>query len=669
MSKNKQILIICIFLTTATLIAFWQVNHGDFNIYDDIAYVTGNSYIRNGITIEGIGWAFTTSHAANWHPLTWLSHMLDVEFFGLQPRWHHLTNLLFHITNTLLLFLVFYRMTKELWHSAFVAALFALHPLHVESVAWIAERKDVLSAFFWILTIGAYVYYVECPVLRRYLTVLILFGLGLMTKPMLVTLPFVLLLLDYWPLKRFDQKKSAQENQAESGTPVSWDKLKGNPEEKHTEVMKAGEAANSEYKLAFIHTLLWEKIPFFALTALSSTITYVAQQKWGAVSSFEAMSLSVRIENAFVSYIIYIGKMVWPNNLAVIYPHPGLWPLWQVIGAAFLLITVSLLVILAARKFPYLTIGWLWYLGTLVPVIGIVQVGSQARADRYTYIPLIGLFIMAVWGIPELLKKWRYLKEALFAASALTISFFFIVTWIQVGYWQNSIILFEHTLKVTDNNAIAHNARGTAYGIYGNYNLAIGDFNRAIEINPKYAGGYCSRGKAYAALGNYRHAIEDYDRAIEINPKYSETYYNRGIAYSRLGNNKQAIDDFDRAIEINPKYAEAYCNRGAACGIYGNYNVAIGDLDRAIEIDPKYAEAYCNRGAVYGRLGNHNLAIRDFDKAIEINPKYAEAYNNRGIAYYSLGMSRQALEDRKTAAGLGNKIAQNFFWKQSINWQ
>jgi tetratricopeptide (TPR) repeat protein len=662
MSKNKQILLICIFLTTATSIAFWQVNHGDFSVYDDIAYVTDNSYIRDGITIEGIRWAFTTSHVANWHPLTWLSHMLDVEFFGLEPQWHHLTNLLFHIANTLLLFLVFYRMTKELWHSAFVAALFALHPLHVESVAWIAERKDVLSAFFWILTIGAYVYYVECPALKRYLAVLILFGLGLMTKPMLVTLPFVLLLLDYWPLKRFDKKKSAQENQAESGTPVFWDKLKGDPEEKHTVEMK------SEYQSSLIRPLLWEKIPFFTLTVLSSTITYLAQQKEGAMASFEAISLSARIANAFVSYIIYIGKMVWPNNLAVIYPHPVLWPLWQVIGAVLLLITVSILVIWAARKFPYLTIGWLWYVGTLVPVIGIVQVGSQARADRYTYIPLIGLFIMVAWGIPELLKKWRYRKEALFASSALTVSCLFIVTWIQVGYWQDSIILFEHTLKVTDNNCIAHVSRGSAYGRIGNYTQAIGDFDKAIEINPKYAEAYCIRGKAYAALGNHRQAIEDYDRAIKIKPEYAEAYYNRGITYNRLGDYKQAIGDLDRTIEIDPKYAEAYCNRGAAYGIHGNYKHAIQDLNRAIEIKPKYAEAYCNRGAVYGRLSNPTLAIRDFDKAIEINPKYAEAYNNRAIAYYSLGNKGQAIEDRKTAAGLGNKIAQNFFTKQGINW-
>jgi len=655
MSKNKQILMICIFLMAATLIAFWQVSYGDFNIYDDGAYITENSHIRNGIMVEGIGWAFTTSHVANWHPLTWLSHMLDVEFFGLEPRWHHLINLLFHIVNTLLLFLVFYRMTKALLHSAFVAALFALHPLHVESVAWIAERKDVLSSFFWIITIGAYIHYVECPILRRYLVVVILFGLGLMAKPMLVTLPFVLLLLDYWPLKRFDQKKSAEENQVESGTPLSWDKLKGNLKEKPAREMKLGETTNSEYQSALIRPLLWEKIPFFILAALSSIVTYFAQQKGGAMTSFEVLPLSVRIANAFVSYIIYIGKTVWPNNLAVIYPHPVHWPLWQVMGAVFLLFTISLLVILTARKLPYLTIGWLWYLGTLVPVIGIVQVGSQARADRYTYIPLIGLFIMAAWGIPELLKKWRYRKEALFASSALTVSCLFIVTWIQVGYWQNSIILFEHALKVTDNNFIAQVSRGIAYGKIGNYKQAIEDFDRALEVNPKCAGAYCNRGKAYAALGNYRQAIEDYDRAVKINPKYTEAYYKRGISYSRLGNYKQAINDFDMAIGIDPQYAEVYFDRGAALCIYSNYSLALRDFNRAIEINPKYAEAYCNRGAVYGFLGNPNLAIKDFDKAIEINPKYAEAYNNRGIAHHSLGMDRQAIEDRRIAATLSKK--------------
>lgn len=296
MPKNK-IPLICIFLVVATLMAFWQVNNCDFSNADDAPYVTQNNHIQNGITMDSLRWAFTAHHAANWHPLTWISHMLDVQLFGLNPRWHHLTNLIFHIANTLLLFFVLHRMTKVLWQSAFVAALFALHPLHVESVAWVAERKDVLSTFFWMLTMGAYCYYVERPGLRRYLPVLLFFALGLMAKPMLVTLPFVLLLLDYWPLRRLKPRKSDQEIQ--------------------------------------IKPLLWEKIPLFALTTLSSVVTYIAQQKGGAVVSIEAFPLSVRMENAFISYVAYIGKMIWPNNLAVFYPYQRLWISWQVLGAIF----------------------------------------------------------------------------------------------------------------------------------------------------------------------------------------------------------------------------------------------------------------------------------------------------------------------------------------------
>jgi len=362
MSKKKQILLVCIFLTAATFIAFWQVNHCDFIHYDDDGYVVKNSYIQDGITVEGIRWAFTTDYLANWHPLTWVSHMLDVQLFGLEPRGHHLTNLLFHIANTLLLFLVFHRMTKTLWQSAFVAALFALHPLHVESVAWVAERKDVLSTFFWMLTMGAYVYYVERPALQRYLLVLLFFVLGLMAKPMLVTLPFGLLLLDFWPLKRLEQKKSARKESTEVNKLGPGNKRKRKSKEKHLVkgAAKAEESADHKYRWALFYPLLWEKIPLFFLAALSGIVTYIAQQEGGAVLTLEAFPLSDRIANAFVSYILYMGKMFWPGNLAVFYPHPGLWPHWQVIGAVLLLVAVTWIVVWTAKRYPYLITGWFW---------------------------------------------------------------------------------------------------------------------------------------------------------------------------------------------------------------------------------------------------------------------------------------------------------------------
>jgi hypothetical protein len=393
LGKEKQIPAIYLLLTVITLIAFWQLNQSDFINFDDPEYVTENVYIQHGITMEAMRWAFTTGYVANWHPLTWMSHMLDVQLFGLRPRWHHLTNLLFHIANTLLLFFVLHRMTKAVWKSAFVAALFALHPLHVESVAWVAERKDVLSTFFWMLTMGVYVHYAEHPRLRSYLPVITFFALGLMAKPMLVTLPFVLLLLDYWPLQHFEVT-CVQEFCTGVNKFVPANKRNGKSTVVRTvqAMMKEQKPADHKYQWASIRPLLLEKTPLFGLAALSSIATFIAQQKGGAV---KGATLGVRVSNAFVSYIIYFGKTVWPSGLAVYYPHPGLRPPREVAGAVLLLVAVTSTVILTAKISPYLAVGWLWFAGTLVPVIGIVQVGTQAMADRYTYIPLIGLFIMA----------------------------------------------------------------------------------------------------------------------------------------------------------------------------------------------------------------------------------------------------------------------------------
>jgi protein O-mannosyl-transferase len=648
MLTKKHILLIYLLLTAVSITAFWQLNHCDFINYDDPTYVTENIHIRNGVTTEAIRWVCTAGYAANWHPLTWMSHMLDVQLFGLNPRWHHLTNLLFHIANTLLLFFVFHRMTKETWKSAFVAALFALHPLHVQSVAWVSERKDVLSTFFWMLTMGAYIHYVEHPRLKNYLAVLIFFALGLMAKPMLVTLPFVLLLLDYWPLQRVGLNFATPPNSATA--PFLFAALHG----------------RTTIRLR-VKKLLLEKLPLFAFAALSCIVTYVVQKKGGSVASFEVFPLGIRIANAFVSYIVYIAKMVWPDNLAVFYPHPGLWPLWQVLGAVFFLAAASLIVMRTANRFPYLTVGWLWFLGTIVPVMGIVQVGGQAMADRYTYIPLIGLFIMSAWGIPELLKKWRYRKEALFASSALILACLFVVTWTQVGYWRNSIILYDHALKVTSRNDTIHNNRGDAFCRLGNLRQAIPDFDKAVGINPENADAYYNRGVTYGKLGDNRRAIEDFDRSIEINPKRVEPYYNRGFAYGELGDQGQAIENFSMAIEIAPENADAYNSRGVSYGKLGNYRQAISDYDRTVEIDPGHARAFNNRGFAYDRLGDHRQAISDYNRAIEIKPDYAKAYFNRGIAHVELGDDSTAIEDLKTAAEFDSKEAKEFLRSRGIN--
>jgi tetratricopeptide (TPR) repeat protein len=665
MTKNKQILMIYLFLAIATLLVFWRVTICDFNNFDDPDYITINNHVKNGITLDGIRWAFTTDYFANWHPVTWISHMLDVQFFGLRPRGHHLTNLLFHLANTLLLFFVLERMTKARWESAFVAALFALHPLHVESVAWVAERKDVLSTFFWILTMAAYCLYVERPGLQRYLLVVLFFGLGLMSKSMLVTLPFVLLLLDYWPLRRFRQTSDQEIRTEENGGTQ-----KGKTKKKHTagQKVKTAAPAGSLYQWAFIRPLLWEKLPLFALTALSSIVTYSVQQQGGMVKSDATFSLSARISNAFVSYIVYIGKTIWPSDLAVLYPYPLSLPGWQVLGAVLLFTAITTMVIRKARSAPYLATGWLWYAGTLVPVIGIVQVGLQARADRYTYVPLIGLFIMAAWGISGLSRNWRYRKETLIALSTVVLLSFCKVAWTQVGYWQNSITLISRAVNVTDNNCIAYNARGTAYANLGDYQQAIRDFDKALEIKPDYANAYYNRGTISLLLGNDRQAIGDYDKVIEINPQYAEAYYSRGNIYLHLGNVRQAIGDYDHALSINPNYAEAYTRRGAAYANLGNYQQAIGDYDHALSINPNYAEAYYNRGNSYARLGNYREAIGDYDKAVAINVKYAAAYNNRAYAYLRLGNTGQAVEDLKTAARLGYKDAQSTLKGRGIGW-
>jgi len=548
--KNLIPILICLFLAIITVITFWPLKDCGFINFDDNFYVYENAYVQSGLNWNSITQAFSSELvkiSGNWHPLTWLSLMLDYSIFGLNPQGFHLINLLFHVLNTILLFLILRRMTKTLWPSAFVAAVFAIHPLHVESVAWISERKDVLSTFFWMLTMGAYSYYVEHPGFRRYLFVLLFFVLGLMAKPMLVTLPFVLLLLDYWPLRRFHEIK-----------PV-----------------------DPEYNWSLIYPLLREKVPLFVLVILSSIVTYIAQLKGGAVASIEMIPLGVRIGNVFVPYIAYIGKMIWPGHLSVFYPYPKLLVLWQVLGSVILLIAVTLAVIWRAKRSSYLATGWLWYLGTLVPVIGIVQVGGQAMADRYTYIPLIGLFIMVAWGVPDLLKKWKHRNEILWTLSALIILCLSIITWTQVGYWQNSITLFNHTLKVTNHSWLAFNNLARAYNNLGNYKQAIEDYDRAIEIKPDYAEIYNNRGAIYGNLDNYRHAIEDYDRAIEIKPDYAEAYNNRGNAYDGLGNYKQAIEDYNRAIEIKPDYAEAYYNRGVVYLNQGYNKLGCDDAQQA----------------------------------------------------------------------------------------
>ena len=529
-------ILICLFLVIITLSSYWQVRDFAFNNYDDEAYVTKNQHVRRGLTFEGIIWAFSASHSANWHPLTWLSHMLDVQLYRMNPGQHHMTNLLFHLMNTLLLFLVFRRMTGHLWRSGFVAALFALHPLHVESVAWVAERKDVLCAFFWMLTVWSYIRYVERPGVYRYLVILLFFILGLMSKPMIVTLPFVLLLLDYWPLGRLRYPKSID------SIPI--------------------------YSNPSIFHLVWEKIPLFILSTASSVVTLLVQQSGGTLGSLGVYSLSVRIANALASYVSYLVKMMWPFHLAILYPHPGMLPFWKVAGASLLLVSMSLMALWVMRPHPWFIVGWLWYMGTLVPVIGIVQVGFQGMADRYTYVPLIGIFIIFVWGVSELVAGWRYKKIVLGAIGGVSLLMLMATTWVQAGYWKNSITLFERALEVTSNNYVAYNNLGNALAARGKMFEAIGYYSEALRINPDFKEAHNNLGIAFAMLGRIDEAIGHSLEALRINPDFEEAHNNLGIALINKGKIEEAIFHFREALRIRPDYAHANQNLKNALSDY-----------------------------------------------------------------------------------------------------
>jgi tetratricopeptide (TPR) repeat protein len=566
----------------------------------------------------------------------------------------------------------------------------------VESVAWVAERKDVLSTFFWILTMWVYLSYTARPGIVRYLSLLACFALGLMAKPMLVTLPFVLLLLDYWPLQRLELGKQPRETL--NPPPQAAQKRKEKGRRRPAEV--PARPAVSRWDL--LHPLLAEKVPLFVLAGLSSIVTYVVQQKGGSVVPIEASSLYARLGNVLVSYVAYVTKMFWPANLAALYPYQKALPIWEAAGALTILVPFTALATKAAKKRAYAAVGWFWYLGTLAPVIGIVRVGSQSMADRYTYIPLTGLFIIIAWAVPDMLKTWPRRREALILLSALCLLSLFAVTWRQVGFWRTSLTLYSHTIEVTDRNPVIYNNRGAAYNDLADYARAIPDFNKAIEMSPRFAHAYSNRGMAYAGLGNHSLAIADFDRAVEFDPRYAHAYYNRGMIYNALGDHTRAIADLDKATEIDPRYADAYSNRGAAYSSLGDYAKALSDFTKAIEINPKLAEAYSGRGLAYGSLGDYAKALSDFSRAIEINPKLAKAYSGRGAAYGSvrnyaqaiadfsraieidprdvgayvdraaayaiLGKREQAIADMRVAARLGNEGAKNLLKSQKIDW-
>jgi tetratricopeptide (TPR) repeat protein len=642
--NGRQLLTVCIILALVTLAVYWQVKDHDFINYDDKLYVTENLHVQAGMTIENLKWAFTTGDAANWHPLTWLSHMMDVQLFGLKAGRHHLVNVLLHVLNALLLFLILRHMTKALWPSAFVAALFALHPLHVESVAWVAERKDVLSTLFWMLTLGAYGYYVEHPGYRRYFLVLAFFLLGLMSKPMLVTMPFLLLLLDYWPLGRFRQvqQKGEQPPEADRRPEASLGRYKKRTKAIAGKIPPRKISTGWHLPWSFIRLQLLEKVPLLVFSLLSSIITIFCQQS--AMQSLQALPLNARISNALVSYVKYIEKMIWPQDLAVFYPPLDVQPLWHLLGAIFVLSIATFWAIRTIKRFPYLCVGWLWYLGTLIPVIGLVQVGTQAMADRYSYVPLIGLFIIIAWGIPELLPKWPQRKPLLGTLSGIVILVCALLTWGQVQVWHDSTTLFRHALRATVDNTVAHNNLGEALLHRGKIADAIDQFRAALRINPKYAMAWNNLGNGYGESGRIAEAIDAFRQALRITPDYAEAWNNLGKVYGESGRIAEAIDAFQQALRIKPDYAKAWNNLGNIYGESGRIAEAIDAFQQALRIKPDYAEACNSLGVVYGESGRVAEAIDAFRQALRISPNLARAWKNLGTSLRESGRPAEAID-------------------------
>jgi len=580
MSKKYKYFIV-IFLIVSSFIAYGRILGNGFVCFDDIEYITSNDYIKSGINPESIKWAFSAVVCSNWHPLTLLSHTLDWSLFGANASGHHFINLLLHIGTVLFLFSFLNRMTKNLWSSAFVAALFALHPLRVESVAWAAERKDVLSMFFGLASIYAYALYAESSKPSKYFLCLILFALSLMAKPMLVTLPFVLLLLDYWPLSRW-QKVSTPVN-----VPVSVVKKTGkkkNKQRKADSIKEKNISMPLTNRSPIIRSLLWEKAPFIFLTIVSSIVTIRAQNKSGSVISMEHISFLERIANAIISYVSYLGKTFWPVDLAVFYPYGHSFPFWEVLVSCFILLGITIVVIYAFKKLPFLFMGWFWYFGTLIPVIGLVQVGEQAMADRYTYLPSIGIAIGLAWGIPLLFPREDMRKKILFPAGIAVLIILAVLTWQQCGYWKNSIELFNHALQVTKNNNYAHESIGSVLLDEGKNEAAIEHYNEALRIKSDNAYIHFNRGLAFFRLGQPQRAIEDYNEAILLKPDFTDAYNNRGTSYAKLGQYQNAIEDYNKAIYLNHNYADAYESRAVIYLNQQNYQLGCPDAQKACEL-------------------------------------------------------------------------------------
>jgi Tfp pilus assembly protein PilF len=591
-------------LAAVTLAIYAQVIGHQFITLDDLGYIKENPMVNRGVTLAGLAWAFTTFHATNWHPLTWISHMIDSQLFGMNAGGHLLVNALIHAATTLLVFFFLLRTTRARWPSALIAALFALHPLHVESVAWAAERKDTLSTFFGLLCLIAYVRYAEAPSTGRYVWTAITLALGLLAKPMLVTWPFLMLLLDYWPLRRFDL---------------------GSRKEVVTKLWP----------------LLREKLLLFALVAASAVMTFLAQSGGGAVRTFAFASVALRLSNALVSYAKYLLLTFWPNNLAVYYPFPPIGiPAWQIIGAAFLLIGITVFCISQRKDRPYLMVGWLWFLGTLVPVIGIVQVGGQTMADRYFYIPSIGLFIALVFGLADIARTWRVVPSLSAGIAGGVLLLLAARTNGQIKLWRNSFTLFEHTLAVTPPNLQIEHSLGFAMGAVGRYDEAAAHLEKTLQIDPHFYEGLVSMGVTRQFQGRLPEAIDYFQAAIRSRSDDPKAHSLLGEALAAQNRTEAALDEMRRASELAPKDPNIRSDLGLVLAQLGRFPEAIDQFHEALRINPNDAEAHNHLGLALLDSGKPRESISEFEEALRLNPSLKEAGNNLQEAEAKLAAAR-----------------------------
>jgi tetratricopeptide (TPR) repeat protein len=614
-----QVVLVCVFLALAVLAVFGQTARFGFVNYDDNKYIYENEVVQKGLTWQGVRWALTYSEIGHWHPLTWLTHMADCQFYGLRAGGHHATNVALHLLTTLLLFLVLRQMTGRLWRSAFVAAVFAIHPLRAESVAWIAERKDVLSGMFFMLTLLAYVHYVRQPSIWRYLLLALSFALGLLSKNMLVTLPFVLLLLDWWPLGRM-------EGQTVLVLFPDWWKLAQMRRQRPGGAVTVSRLPSRLPGFPF-WVLVKEKIPLLALSAGSCVATALVAEKLGDV---DRVSLLPRLGNAVVSYAIYLRQMVFPVGLAAPYPYPHSGPpIWEICVALVVLAVVTVVVFVWRQKRPFLLVGWLWYLGMLVPAIGIVQISYYSHADRYTYLPEIGLAIAGTWAVTSLSAKWQNRRTVLRALMIAVIGALAICAHTQTSYWKDGESLWTHTLACTSNNFVAHLDLADLLRLEGKLDEATAQYRLASDISPDNVETINDLGIILGMKGQDAAAIAQFQKALAIRPGYADTYVNLGNVLMHV-NLDEAIADYRKALAITPDKAEILNNLGKALGMKGDDAAAIAQYQRVLEIQPGYANAHFNLANRLLKVGRLEEAAAQYQQALEIQPNDAEARNKLG---------------------------------------